>query len=256
MYAAQQLNFLFPAGTGTELLMKITTKISFDRNGRVLEHDWFEYTGPVADCCGAPSGQTALANAQTAYYSTLTANANAEFADASGVFSQLSAEYSPIFAKGPSQYGYSTAETNALNSEAATGVAENYNSVNQAVKESLATEGGGNTALPSGVNLKAAQSTATAGAQQLSQEQNQIQQAGFQQGYDQWLAAAQGLGQAESVFGTANQGGSVAVGAGSAANQTYSAIASENESPLNAVIGGLSGAAGAVINQNPGNIFG
>lgn len=134
--------------------MVITTKIVFDSNWNVLEHEWFDYTGPVALCCGAPSGQTALAAAQTAAYTQYTANAAAEFQDATGLFKQLTAEYTPIFQAGPNQYGFSAAETNALNTEAASGTAQDYNAVNRAAKETLAAEGGGNTTLPSGVSAK------------------------------------------------------------------------------------------------------
>jgi hypothetical protein len=235
------------------MVNRIKTKIVYalDRNDKHVEaySVSYLYEGDIALLCGAPGGQQQLANAQTAYYTTLTQQAQAEYADAKGVFDELTSEYTPIFNAGPNQYGFSQAETNALNTEAATGTQQDYNMVNQAVKENLAAQGGNSPMMPSGVAEKAARATATAGASQLAQEQGQIVQSGYQQGYNEWLAAASGLGQAENVFSTANGAGSVANQGGEAAGQTWSAIAAENESPFNAVMGALGGVGSAVAGQ-------
>lgn len=200
--------------------------------------------------CGAPKGQQQLATAQSNYYDTLTKQAQAEFADATGVFGTLKSEFAPIFAAGPNQFGYSKAEDTALNSEAATGTGEAYASAEKAVKENLMTEGGGNTPLlPSGLDVRASEGLATAGAEQLSKEESQIKEAGYQQGYQQWLAAAQGLSGAPSVFGTSNSGAGVAVEGGSSAGKTWSDIAAENESPFSAVVGALGGIGGALATR-------
>lgn len=174
---------------------------------------------------------------------------------ASEVFNQMQSIYGPIFAKGPNQQGFSQAELNTLNSGAATGVGEAFNAANQAVKENLASEGGGNNLLPSGVAEKAEQGLTTAGAGQLATEENQIQQANYQQGYNEFQAATNALMGTPSLFGTANSGAGVATGAGEAANSTFNSIAQENASPFNAVVGALGGIGGAVVGQNPGGIF-
>jgi hypothetical protein len=206
--------------------------------------------------CGAPSGQSALATAQTNYYNQLTAEESQIFSQDEGVFNQIQSVYGPIFAKGPNQLGFSQGELNELNSSAATGVGQSFEAANQAAKENIASEGGGTVMLPSGVQAKLAEGMSTAGAAQLSGEENQIEQADYQQGYNEFEAATNALlgstnavNSATGMAGAANQGGE-------AANQTYTDIAQENESPFTAVMGALGGVAGDVVNENPGNIFG
>ena len=223
------------------VITKITWEIS---TGRVTEREGYEYEGPVALACGAPSGQQQLANEQAAYYQTLTSNAQAEFGDSSQIFNELSAAFSPIFKAGPNQEGYSAGELNALNSEASAGVGQAYNSAEQATNERLASEGGGTSLLPSGVTTKASESLASAGASQLAGEQSQIINNDYTQGYNQWLAAATGLENAPTVFGTSTGAAGAANQGGSSANSTYSAIATENASPFNAVVGALGGIGG------------
>lgn len=196
--------------------------------------------------CGASSSQTNLANEQAAYYQTVTQQAQEEFGMASDVYKEIQSVYGPIFQAGPNQMGFSQGELNTLNSSAATGVGQAFNSANQAMKENLATEGGGNSMLPSGAAEKAEQGITTAGAEQLAGEENQIEQAGYQQGYNEFQAATNALMGSTSLFGTANEGANVATGAGSAANTTMNDIAQENASPFDAVMGALGGIAGGI----------
>lgn len=195
--------------------------------------------------CGAPSGQTNLADQQAQYYQTLTQQAKDEFGLASDVFNQIQSTYGPIFQKGPNQMGFSQGELDTLNSSASQGVGQAFNAAKKSMNENLATEGGGNNLLPSGARLRAEQGITTAGASQLAGEENQIQQAGYQQGYNEFQAATNALMGSTGLFGTANSAGGVANQGGEAANSTFNAIAQENASPFNAVMGALGGVAGA-----------
>lgn len=211
---------------------------------------------PVSGGCGAPSGQTALATAQTAYYNNLTSEEEQIFSQDEGVFNDLQSIYGPIFQKGPNQLGFSAGEDNELNSSAATGVGESFEAADQSAKENIASEGGGTVMLPSGVQTKLAQGVSTAGAAQLSGEENQIEQADYQQGYNEFEAATNALLGSTGVFSSSTAAAGAANQGGSAANQTYTDIAQENESPFNAVVGALGGVAGDVVNENPGGVFG
>lgn len=207
-------------------------------------------------CGGAPSGQVQLAAAQSAAYTQETAEQNQLFTQDEALNNEIQSIYGPIFAKGPNQLGFSTGESNELYSSAATGVGESFQAANQALKENLGATGGGTVQLPSGVLTRAEQGLTTAGAAQLSGEQNQILQANYQQGNANFNAATNALMGVGSVFNSAIAEGGVANQGGAAAGSTYNAIAQENEAPFAAVLGALGGAAQATINQNPGNMFG
>jgi hypothetical protein len=123
------------------------------------------------------------------------------------------------------------------------------------VGESLAAQGGGNETIGSGGAAQLKAETAQSAAGELSREQTQIKESDYQQGYNQWQAAAGGL---ESIAAGQNPLGyeSAATGAGGAAGTTANQIAEQQNSWINAAIGAAGSIGGAVINQNPGGIFG
>lgn len=225
--------------------MKITTRLTISiETGEVLEHEFYEYDGAVALACGgAPSGQTALADAQTQMYQTQTNDMNQLFAQDEALNNEIQSVYGPIFKAGPSQLGFSQGELNTLNSGASTGVGQSFAAANSALKENLASAGGGDIQLPSGAMTKAEEGMTTAGAAQLAGEENQIQQADYAQGLSNFDAATNALLGVGSVFSNSIAMGGVANQGGEAANQTYNAIAQENESPFAAVMGALGGVA-------------
>jgi hypothetical protein len=238
--------------------MRITTRLTIEiETGDVSEHNWYEYEGDVALACGgAPSGQTQLADAQTNMYNTESADMSQLFSQDEALNNEIQSVYGPIFQAGPSQLGFSQGELNTLNSAADTGVGQSFAAANQAMKENVAAAGGGTTQLPSGVMTKAEEGLTTAGAAQESGEANQIQQADYAQGLSNFDAATSALMGVGNVFSNSIGMGGVANQGGSAANQTYNNIASENESPFAAVMGALGGVTSSVVSQNPGNIFG
>lgn len=226
--------------------MIVTTKIVFDSEGRILEHEFYEYDGPVAQCGGAPAGQQQLADSQSAYYNTLTQEAQTEFAQAQTLTSDLTSEFAPIFAKGPNQQGFNQEELNNLNAEAATATGQSYANVSQALNLKEAGEGGGNEFVPQGANKQLQEEVATSAASQTAGEESQILQSSYQQGYNEWLASAQGLGEAAQVMGAGTGAASAANQGGSAASSTWSAIAAENSSWMN-LVGGALGATGTAL---------
>jgi hypothetical protein len=198
---------------------------------------------------GAPAGQTALAAAQTAQYNQETAQQNQLFTEDQALNQEIQSVYGPIFEAGPNQLGFSNGELTNLNSTASTGVGEAFTAANQSMKENIASAGGGNTQLPSGVLAKAEEGVTTAGAAQLSGEENQIEQADYQQGNNNFQAASNALLGVGSVFNNSIGASSAANQGGEAAGSTYSAIAQENESPFGAVLGALGGVAGAAVGK-------
>jgi hypothetical protein len=157
------------------------------------------------------------------------------------IFGLMQQQFQSIFQLGPSQEGFAPAEEQALTGQAIAGTATNYAAAAKAVNEQLAAQGGGNSLVGSGGAAQLKAETAQAAAGQESQELTQIKEANYQQGYKQWLAAGQGLGEigaAENPLGFEG----AATSAGSAAGTTANQIAQENNSWINAAIG----AAGAI----------
>ena len=197
---------------------------------------------------GAPQSQVNLANAQTAMYTQETAQQAQLFSQDAALNAEIQSVYGPIFQKGPSQLGFSQDELNNLNSTAATGVGQAFEGANQAMKENIASAGGGNTQLPSGVLTKAEEGITTAGAAQLSGEQSQILQSDYASGNANFQAATSALLGSGQVFNPAIAQGGVANQGGSAANQSWNNITTENQAPFNAVLGAL-GAVGGGLAQ-------
>ena len=87
-----------------------------------------------------------------------------------------------------------------MRTQATSGVANQYQAANQATQQQLAATGGGNQFLPTGANAQLTQQNAQAAAQAQSAAQLGITEAGYAQGRQNYLAAAQGLGGVASAM--------------------------------------------------------
>lgn len=235
--------------------MKAYTKIVLDMNsGLILSREvdsafglpieWDE--SEFAQLGGAPSGQTALADSQTSYYNNLTQEQSTMFSQDQALFKSLQAEFLPIFNKGPNQMGFSDAELATLNAQSTTGAGQAYKAESAALGGKIGAEGGGNINVKQGANDELHQQLAVSAGDLTAQELTQIQEAGYNQGYNQWLAAASGLSQASAVMNPSTAAAGAATGAGSAASSTWTNIAAENNSWMNLVSAGL-GAVGTAV---------
>jgi hypothetical protein len=199
---------------------------------------------------GAPEGQQQLALAQSNYYTTLTNESTQEFDQAQAISTELTNTFGPIFAAGPNQEGFNAAEVNNLNSAAATDTGQAYQAVAQAEGTQEAGEGGGNEFVPQGANRQLNTEVATAEAQQLSTEQNQIVQENYAVGLQNFDTAAQGMETALNPYSASTGAAQVADSGGAAAGQTWSAIASEDNSWMSVLSAGLT-AAGTAASGTP-----
>jgi len=244
--------------------MKIYTHITFEWSGDKLvpvDSTWYEYNGPVESCCGATSQQKGLLTSQTNFYNTLQQQMSTVFGNSSSVFQDLMNTYAPVVAGGPSQHGFSPSELASLNSQAITQTGQAYQHAKEAVGEQTAAFGGGNNYLPSGYQGNLQTQLANSAASQTSNELNQINQADWQTGRQNWMFAAQGLAGAPSVFNPATGFAGAANQAGEAASNTANQIAQENNSWVNALVGAGAGIAGGALqgwisksgNDNGGN---
>lgn len=204
---------------------------------------------------GATGAQNTLQTEQMQAYQQAQQMTEQMYQSQQAIYAPMEKQFQSIFNAGPDQQGFSTAETDTLDAQAVQGTAANYSAAAKAVGDQTAAEGGGNEYEPSGAADEMKQEVANSAAGQESQQETQIQEANYQQGYAQWGAAAGGL---ESIAAGDNPLGyeSAETGAGSAAGTTASQIASEDNSWINAAIGAAGTIGGAVVGENPGGIFG
>jgi len=225
--------------------MFIITKIVFDNLGREIEREGYEYFGPLALGCGASSQQESLEASQAAYYQTLQQNAQQEFGQASSVFNDIYQAMSPIVAAGPNQLGYSAGELATLDNAALTGTSQAYTGAAQSVRQQEAAAGGSNF-VPSGATLQINSQLAGQAAAQEGSELNQIQQADYQQGSQNYWQASGDLASATGAYNPATSAAGEANTGGADAANTANQIAQENNSWMQAVSGAIGGA-GSVI---------
>jgi hypothetical protein len=230
--------------------MKVYTSIKMQWDGtayqRVSEQS-YEYTGEVAQCCGATSAQNQIQNQQMSLSNEATSQAQSIFGSDSAAYNQLLNTFSPTVQAGPGQNGFSAQETANLDSQAITANGQAAKNAKQAAGEQQAAAGGGNTVLPSGTTAATDANIDTAIAGNTANELSGITQAGYAQGAKNYEEAAQGLEAAPGVFNSATGAIGAATGAGSAASQTASGIAQENTSWVSGVTGALGGIAGAAL---------
>ena len=162
--------------------MFVTTKIVFSSTYEVLEHEGYEYEGPVARCCDASKQQTTAATQQQQLMQQMTSQMSDVFGKDSTVFNNLMSSAQSIVAQGPGQQGFSQAELSAMNSQAISNNANQYKNVSGAVKSGQAAMGGGNSVSNAGATINANQSVAEASAANTANTLNQITQANYQTG--------------------------------------------------------------------------
>lgn len=189
----------------------------------------------------ATSEQNTLGQEQMDAYTQAQDLVKQQYGNQQGILAKMSAVLDPILKAGPSQRGFSDEERNDLTSQAIEGTAENYKSASQAIGEKLATNGGGTLPMSGGPEAQIKAETATSAAGTLSGEENQIQQADYEAGrqnFDTALSTEGSEASLENPLGYESN----ATTAGSSAASEENAIASENNSWINAALG----AAGAV----------
>lgn len=193
----------------------------------------------------ASDAQNQLQDQQVAFYQQLQTQDATTFGEFQSILPQITAAYQPILAAGPNQQGFNTDELNNLNTQATEGVSTNYKNARQALNETEAARGGGDTYLPSGVNTEENETLLSDAAQQQSTEQQQIKQASYAQGNQNFNNATQALTNEQSILNPQGAA-SVATSGGSAASTTAAQISSENnswEAPLIGAVGAVGSAA-------------
>lgn len=199
---------------------------------------------------GPTQAQTQLTNEETAAYEQAQTMTAQQYGAQSAIYAQMTPQFESIFAKGPSQEGFSPEETATLNAQAVEGTAENYSSAAKAVGEKLAGEGGGTNPLPTGASTELEGEIASSAAGEESKQESEIKSADYVAGRSNYKDAAVGLeGVATGLDPLGYEG--AATSAGNSANTEANAIATEDDSWINAVIGAAGTIGGAYVGRKP-----
>lgn len=174
--------------------------------------------------CGPSQGSKTAANqiaqtsaAQSQQYQQAVQQAQSIFGSSSNVFNQLMSSFSPVLAAGPGQEGYTPGQLANLNSQAITQTGQQYRNAAQAAGERSAASGGGNALLPSGVTSANQAAIASQGAGTTANQLAQIRNDSANLGRQNWLSAAQVLGNAPGVFSPATSALGASTSAGNSA---------------------------------------
>lgn len=235
--------------------MRISSKREFiwsDRQNRyiLLKDLSIIWTGPVVLCKGASQEQTSLGNSQQAFYDQMTKDYSQQFANQNAILGTLTTTLNPIIAAGPNQYGFNKEQENVLNSQAIQGTGQEYAKAAKALNENIASAGGGDEYLPSGVAKQQQANVAVAGANQASDQLLNVKKAGYDQGYQTYESAISQLGGVAGMYnpnGVAGGANSAGSDAGSTLNQIQQANQAAN--PFNAILGAVGGAASAYLGR-------
>lgn len=186
--------------------------------------------------CGASAEQNELSAEETQALQTSAAMTAKQYANQLAIYAPLTAQFESIFAKGPSQTGFSDEEKENLDARAVEGTAENYSAAAKAVGEQTASEGGGTNPLPSGGSIQLKQEVANSAAAEESKEESGIEEADYAAGrsnYDEAAKGLEGVATGEDPLGFEQ----AETGAAGVANNEANTIEEANNSWINAALG-------------------
>lgn len=209
--------------------------------------------------CGPTAQEESLAGGTQSMAQTLSANYNTLFAGQADVLSKLNASLSPIISAGPNQQGFSAPELAAMNTSAINQNAAAYqNAARSARAFSAGQGGGGSTGLTSGVAQQIQGSIAATTGANTANELNQITQANYATGRQNYFQA---LGGTETLAGLYNPNATANAftGASSAGFQQAATIQQQQNAEAQDIVGGFTALAGSAMdmygNVNKGQGF-
>jgi hypothetical protein len=245
--------------------MRITTKLRIDlETGTVLEHCWYEYSGPVALCKheeekAQAAAQTQLAQQQAAFYKELQGVFGKQFAGQTQILNFLQDTLKPLI-EHPT--GYSATEEAALRTQASETTTGQFESAARNLQERSFILGG--RELPSGAllaglgGLEGMRATTEAGGQREISLQNEALK---RQNYWNAVSALGGVAGMQNPLGysqSATGAGGAAVAGGQSAYNQWQAY---NATTWSTFLGdmakkALGGVVGGAVGALSGGLFG
>jgi hypothetical protein len=202
--------------------------------------------------CGSNSQQDETYDAQKQMMDTLNQGYTAAYANNQEILGALTKAFTPILNAGPMQEGMAPGDVTAQRTAATENVAQSYSQAQKATADILASQGGGNTFLPSGTNDTLLAKNADAAARTQASAFNDITAANYKMGYQNWQNASSTLSGLASQYNPLGYA-SGQISAGNSAASSAAAIAAAANSPWNAAIGALGAVGGAALG-NPSGI--
>lgn len=216
-----------------------------------------DYCGPVERMCGASSGMKAAANQEQDITQQLQNDFGTVFNQNQGILGSLTSALTPIVTAGPNQQGYSPAEEAALRTQSMDQTAAAGQQTANSVRQEEASEGGGNSYLPSGVNEAINAGIAENTAQTNATNQLGITTADYNQGRQNFFNAEGALATAPGALeNPATSAGEAAMGAAEGLMGGETQINQANnqwEGELGGLIGALGPAAIKAFGHNSNN---
>jgi hypothetical protein len=194
-------------------------------------------SGPSAQQTQESANSQSFANSLQSAWGT-------NFGAESSILGNLTNELTPIEEAGPNQEGFSAGEKANITSSAISNNATAYKNASAVVGEGRAGAGG-NTFAPSGADTAVQAGLASNASQALSTQENQIEQADYATGRQNWQTATEDLDQVAGLYNPNATAGA----ATSAGGQAYSEANENNEQTqawegdVAGLVGGLGGAA-------------
>jgi hypothetical protein len=204
--------------------------------------------------CGPSSQENAIANSNQSFANLLQGNYNTLFGQQQGVLNSINRSLSPILAAGPNQHGFSGDTLAALQTQAINNAGATNRNAQQAARTYGAGEGGGGTSgLTSGITKQIEAGIASQSAGQEASQLNQITQADFAQGNQNYWRAQGGMDQLAAGY-SPNAASSGAISEGGQAFGEANQINQEKNQKWQAIAGGISSLAGGALSFATGGL--
>lgn len=201
---------------------------------------------------GSSSAENNISQQQAQMFSTLQSNYNQMFSGQQAILNSLNSSVTPVLQAGINQYGFSKPEDAALRTQSDEATAAGYQKVKQATGEALSGIGGGNSFLPSGVEAGINANAATQFAAQQANQQLGITQAGYAQGRQNYLTAANVLSDVSKQMDPLGYAGASTT-AGNSAFGSANTINQQNLAAQQAMFGAIGGGITGLLDAIPGN---
>ena len=153
--------------------------------------------------CGPSQAMKNLNTMVQNFATTAGQNAQQIFGQSSQIFNTMWGGLKNILTGGPSQWGYSTGQTQAMNAANAQAAATLGRNLKAAAAASGAAVGGGNVVSPAGATIAATTAAEQTAAAEQAQGANAIIQSGYAQGNQNYWKAAGAAQQLPGIYGTA-----------------------------------------------------
>ena len=207
--------------------------------------------GPSAAQKADMAQEQQLGQETSQFFNQWTQNANTVFGENQALAQQVTGSLSPILAAGIGQQGFTPEELAAMNTSAVNNAGGNYKNAAQALGNRLAGAGGG--AIPTAQSGAASQLQAQLASNEagnLSNTENQITQANYATGRQNYLSALSGLEGEQNILNP-NAYANVANAAGQQAFKEDSVLTGQqaqmDASRMAALTGGLAGLGGGAL---------